>query len=213
MTGATMGVLILAFIGAVVVAFVASNVRIGIMKRKEVPGKARFFALAFLVTFVAFFLFISWGMRILEHCENAYCSSCASNIRQIGLGCLLYSQDWGGYTPPNLQSTFPYMNGETRVYFCPKDAGSEVQGRLERDQIVSQLDFWSSYQLCDQVKLDTIEDKEAYPLLWEKRPFPCEGKALGLHIFFADGHFEYVSLQDFAELLDKQQDPKGPRHD
>ena len=65
--------------------------------------------------------------------ENARRSSCQSNLKQIGLGMLQYSQDYDERTTltdyNNVYSwrdaTFPYVKSE-QIFVCPSDTGSKV---------------------------------------------------------------------------------------
>lgn len=56
--------------------------------------------------------------------ENARRSSCQSNLKQIGLGILQYTQDYDEYLPNGAnwaEQTFPYVKS-TQIYKCPSDS-------------------------------------------------------------------------------------------
>ncbi|HEX9998316.1 MAG TPA: DUF1559 domain-containing protein [Abditibacterium sp.] len=60
--------------------------------------------------------------------ENSRRSSCQSNLKQIGLGLMQYSQDFDGWTPGSVINNvswpslvFPYMGGDG-IFACPSGA-------------------------------------------------------------------------------------------
>ena len=72
--------------------------------------------------------------------ENARKSSCASNLKQIGLGMIQYAQDYDEVMPPQRfqavagnsatrvyfawqVSTAPYLKS-TQIFTCPSDSGA-----------------------------------------------------------------------------------------
>jgi prepilin-type N-terminal cleavage/methylation domain-containing protein/prepilin-type processing-associated H-X9-DG protein len=48
--------------------------------------------------------------------ENARRSSCASNLKQIGLGCMQYTQDYDGHYPVVRNTTTPKCNWGQEIY-------------------------------------------------------------------------------------------------
>jgi len=60
--------------------------------------------------------------------ENARRSSCQSNLKQIGLGILQYTQDYDERYPDDLDffasKTFPYVKSQ-QLYKCPSDVSTQ----------------------------------------------------------------------------------------
>jgi len=146
-------------------------------------------------------------------------SSCGNSVRQIGLACLLYARDGNGYTPPNLAATLPFklfpyiLNHRLAICCCPEDRMSDLLNEVDKDTLSANIDYYSSYQICESVNLKELDKRETYPLVWEKRPFHIyrwyEGdpphrhlrEKIGLNVFFADGHLEYLTPTELLEFL------------
>ncbi len=79
--------------------------------------------------------------------ENARRSSCQSNLKQIGLGLLQYSQDYdertvkghyGGDTSSNSTTKYKWMDAispyikSTQIFSCPSDSGNSVRSQEYR---------------------------------------------------------------------------------
>lgn len=52
--------------------------------------------------------------------KMARVSSCAANMRQIGMAYKMYVSDYGQYPPPSAQPLLPYLRGRQSLY-CPED--------------------------------------------------------------------------------------------
>lgn len=79
--------------------------------------------------------------------ENARRSSCQSNLKQIGLGFMQYTQDYDEYLPKEYTTRFPYYwHGSlqpyiksTQLFNCPSADYSYVA------TYTNGLDYWISY--------------------------------------------------------------------
>ena len=78
--------------------------------------------------------------------ENARRSSCANNLKQLGIGFAQYKQDYdeswcGGWsqTPPNAMWTYvlqPYLKSN-QVFRCPSDSRNNYSGYLHNNVLTS----------------------------------------------------------------------------
>jgi prepilin-type N-terminal cleavage/methylation domain-containing protein/prepilin-type processing-associated H-X9-DG protein len=93
--------------------------------------------------------------------ENARKASCLSNLKQLGLGIMQYSQDYDEYNPPAagyagqsnwwdaswVTITQPYVKS-VQIFRCPSDTADKTKGGWVRDGISYQInayvnDFWN----------------------------------------------------------------------
>jgi prepilin-type N-terminal cleavage/methylation domain-containing protein/prepilin-type processing-associated H-X9-DG protein len=87
--------------------------------------------------------------------ENARRSSCQSNVKQIMLGVIQYTQDYDENFPFGFQGTAPNQNDwrqsiyvyvkSTQVYVCPSDPNPAVGVRQSAPATASMPKFASSY--------------------------------------------------------------------
>lgn len=54
--------------------------------------------------------------------ERARQSSCLNQMRQIGLGVLMYRNDYDDRMPPWLSTLYPTYLGNLKIYRCPRDS-------------------------------------------------------------------------------------------
>ena len=112
--------------------------------------------------------------------ENARLASCDSNVKQIELGMLQYTQDHNDKFPPKAASykdaVYPYIQSEG-VFHCPSDQGGPVDYSMNTN--------------LQGISLDNIPHPEAVVAIYEgkdqKPNFRHDGKAV---IGYADGHVE-----------------------
>ena len=122
--------------------------------------------------------------------ENARVASCESNVKQIELGMLQYTQDHNDTFPKSAaaykDAVFPYIKEES-VFHCPSDQGGPVDYSLNTK--------------LQGVSLDKIPHPDAVVAVYEGKnqtpDFRHNGKAV---IGFADGHVREVSEVDAGNL-------------
>lgn len=110
--------------------------------------------------------------------ENARVASCQSNVKQIELGMLQYTQDHNDTFPKSAaaykDAIFPYLQSE-QLFHCPSDQGGPV-------------DYAMNTKL-QGVSTDKIAHPEAVVAVYEGKNqtlnFRHNGKAV---VGFADGH-------------------------
>ena len=122
-------------------------------------------------------------------------TQCANNVRQLGLGALMYCQDYDGYAPEALHCLLSYVNNELRVFVCPSEAKSEEEFQQMRDD-PDRVDVFSSYHLLGGFNLHKLADPPHVILVYERATWHETGR----NAFFADGHVEFLRPEKFREL-------------
>jgi prepilin-type processing-associated H-X9-DG protein len=104
---------------------------------------------------------------------------CTNNIRQLGIGALLYAYDHNGAFPSTFEEMATYYNNDQSLLQCPA---------------VQEHETPSDYELVPGLTLESGSDKV---LIHEKKP-NHEGK---LNVVFTDGRVEGVTPEDLDKLL------------
>jgi prepilin-type N-terminal cleavage/methylation domain-containing protein/prepilin-type processing-associated H-X9-DG protein len=109
-------------------------------------------------------------------------SNCLSNIKQISLGILMYTQDYDEEMPHEKQYQeliFPYLKNN-KIYRCTLVTGSsENQGYALESRLLGK-------------NLPEIKDFENRPLLWDS--WNLEKNATDSGISFAARHYGYGNI-------------------
>jgi prepilin-type processing-associated H-X9-DG protein len=122
----------------------------------------------------------------------------ASNLRQIGVGVMMYSQDNKSDCPPDLGVLCSY--GLIPAVFVSPFSGKSVPPEL-RAQTPEQRAAWVN-QNADYVylgkgkKMDKLRADD--PLVYEKLEL---GRGQGINILFGDGHVEWLKMADAQRIL------------
>ncbi len=72
--------------------------------------------IAIIATMAALLLPVLWAAR-----ASARRAACISNLRQVGMGCAMYAQDYGEF-PPRLSSCNESYIRNGGVFVCPSDS-------------------------------------------------------------------------------------------
>lgn len=122
--------------------------------------------------------------------SSAQSATCESNVKQISLGLIQYTQDYDEVLPPSAAAykdvLAPYVKDEA-VYHCPADEGEEVTYSLNAN--------------LQGVPLANLAHPEAVVAVYEgkdqKLDFRHDGKAV---VGFADGRVKTVTKDEAAGL-------------
>lgn len=122
--------------------------------------------------------------------ESARRAVCMSNLKQVGLGCVMWAVDHDEQYPSSLKDLYPdYVGDSLNVFVCPSTA-DEVTGAEEIDEKGSYI-YVSG--LSESSPVDTVV---AYD---REENHGGEGR----NVLFVDGHVEWVREGEFSELLNR----------
>lgn len=122
---------------------------------------------------------------------------CQTNLKQIGLALLMYSQDYDGKTPSDLSRLEPYLR-ESKACSCPGDRTTVGDG--------SKPGFRSSYTY---IRHGSIGSANASRLImaYDSSPDFHEG---GRNVLFMDAHVRWYDEAEFRKLLKQQEALRAP---
>ena len=122
--------------------------------------------------------------------EQARRAVCMSNLKQVGLGYVMWTMDHDGQYPSSLKDLYPDSISGLGVFVCPS-AEDEVTSAEE-------IDEKGSY-ICVPVPGLSDDSRPDAVLAYDRKGNHSGGR----NVFFVDGHVEWVSEDEFSELLIK----------
>jgi prepilin-type processing-associated H-X9-DG protein len=132
--------------------------------------------------------------------ETANRVKCASNLRQIGQGCVMYANDHKGAYPPDLGAIIKNYEIPLDSFVCP------TRGTPVPPEIFSATDdkkaAWVN-ENTDYVYLGKGMNNTATPdtvVCYEKRD---NHGGDGMNILFGDGHIEFLRMPDAKKMIEK----------
>lgn len=115
-----------------------------VMIRSTSSFQARAFTLVELLVSIAIVailaVLILFGAR--SYFENAAETKCASNLRQLAVGTLAYTQDHGGRLPPRRDGWQPEFRGQTWMRKISPYLGIEAESGLSYGHAMRKTVFW-----------------------------------------------------------------------
>jgi prepilin-type processing-associated H-X9-DG protein len=120
-----------------------------------------------------------------------------SNLRQIGLGCLMYADQNKGKLPPDLGSLLK-EDLTPAVFISPlgrQQIPPEV-ATMTPDQQAAWINEHSDYVYLGKGKASPLPADQ--PLAYEKFE---NGQGRGVGVLFADGHVEFMNMPQAQQLL------------
>lgn len=127
--------------------------------------------------------------------EQAARVSSANNLRQIGLGALMYADKQNGSLPPDLGTIFSEEDISPSVFVNPRNKSALPGnfGSMSKDQQKQWIDQSSDYMWFGAGKKNTAGPEQ---VIASEKP---EGASDGLNMLFCDGHVEFVAPLSEAE--------------
>jgi type II secretory pathway pseudopilin PulG len=140
--------------------------------------------------------------------------ACASNMRQIGLGAIMWANDHGGNFPDDLDTILKTQDLSPQVFVCPssKDtapAGPTTQAVLEDMHQSGHLSYiyvgkgLTTRSDADVVVLYEQPSNHADDDMSATSVFKSGAKDHAMNVLCADGHIEWLGAED-AEAVRKQ---------
>jgi prepilin-type processing-associated H-X9-DG protein len=133
--------------------------------------------------------------------ETANRVKSASNLRMIGQGMFLYSNDNGGNFPPDLGTVAKTQDLPLEAFVSPR-TGSELPKNW-RAMSPDQRAGWVN-EHADYVYLGngmTNQENAETVVAYEN---PGRKLSDGINLLFADGHVEFMLMKDAMDLIEKQ---------
>lgn len=122
--------------------------------------------------------------------ERARRTHCASCLRQLAKGCIMYSMDYGGPFPTNWSSVAQKYIHAGKLFNCKSDPASYHDS-------IEGVDDWSDFVLVRGIMTDDPPDTIlAYEPLSNHR-------GVGANVVTKDVEARWVSSAEFRQLKDK----------
>jgi len=132
--------------------------------------------------------------------ETANRVKCASNMRQVGQGILLYSNENKGKYPPDQGTIVKTQDLVANVFVCPSGDTPQPPKFANLDEAAKWVNEHSDYvylgvNMNNRVGADVI-------VLYEK---PGAHGQQGMNMLFGDGHVEWEQLPNAMKMIQDQQ--------
>lgn len=130
---------------------------------------------------------------------------CASNLRQIGLACMMYANIHGGQWPGQLSDTLQMEDVTPDLFCCPASTDTTVQGQpLQVDAHGLTTSRHLSYHylgkgLRNPVPLNVV-------IAYED---PFNHGTRGMHIVFSDGRVDLLEPADAQHFIKAAESVRG----
>ncbi len=105
--------------------------------------------------------------------ENARRASCMSNLKQIGLGVMQYTQDYDEFMPDNVgypngwgAAIYPYIKS-TNVFACPDDSSDISNPALKRNSYAYNSNFIAQFGATKPVSIAAMNATASTVILVE----------------------------------------------
>ena len=137
--------------------------------------------------------------------ETANRVKCASNLRQIGQGLLLHSNENRGFYPRSLGELVKTQDMGAEVFFCPSGSNPILPHSNELDDLITWADETCHYEfLAAELASDEI-GPEVIIVIEREGAHGGDGR----NALFGDGHVEFLREQEIAAVLDQSREALG----
>jgi prepilin-type processing-associated H-X9-DG protein len=135
--------------------------------------------------------------------ETANRVKCASNLRQIGMAVLLYSNDNHGKYPPDLGTLIKTEDITASVFVCP-DTNSQPPPGMTPDQAADWVNHNSDYVYLGA---GMVQGQQPSTVVCYEKDKDHGGD--GINMLFGDGHVEFFTLPAAHQMIEKSGNPQG----
>ena len=160
---------------------------------------------ACLVTTFALLVPILSPVLIRRNREPSLRVLCASNMRQISLGAIMYANEHGGRFPDDLDTIFQEEDVLPRVFVCPA-TDADLPSAPTTQAVYSTLKQAGALSYIYVGKGLTTKAADDVVLLYEPL---SDHENDGMNVCFADGHVEWLTASEAQSIL--QQAAAGVR--
>ena len=159
-----------------------------------------------LLTFLLGMSFLLPMLNPLGSREPSLRLRCASNMKQIGLGAIMYANDKGGLFPPDLETIVEVEDVSPSVLMCPMDSHDVPTGSTTR-AILSAMRTKKLVSYIYVGKGLTLKASDDTVVLYE--PLSDHGDE-GMNVLFVDGHVEFLDASEAGVVLKQVRDGAWP---
>jgi prepilin-type processing-associated H-X9-DG protein len=137
--------------------------------------------------------------------ETANRVKSGSNLRQIGMGVMLYANENNGACPPDLGTILKTQDLNAGAFVAPQSGKPVPPGTP--DQLAGWVNQNADYvYLGKGKKMSDLRPDQ--PLAYEKFEL---GRGQGVNVLFGDGHVEWMSMPEATRVLGNPGGPAAPR--
>jgi prepilin-type processing-associated H-X9-DG protein len=127
--------------------------------------------------------------------QQAQMIQCASQLRQLGIGVMMYASSSRGFLPPSLDDLAPFLGGPASpIFTCPVCVGDPAKPPVTTGKLVS-----SSYVLLQPAARLILIPKAARTVLIYEPLTDHDGR--GSNFLFVDGHVEWLTGPSAAQAI------------
>lgn len=128
--------------------------------------------------------------------ESAQQVKSAANLKNIGLGAIIYANNHNNQFPRDLGTLAKETDLTASIFVNPR-SGAAVPAGLTREQLPEWVEEHSDYVWNGAGKTTAVGPET--PLAWEK-PEQSQGR---INILYADGHVEALQLDEALQVINK----------
>jgi len=121
---------------------------------------------------------------------------CPSNLRQLGLCCLMYATKHGGTFPPSLEEVVLAEDGSPEILVCP--GGHETIATAKRIPLLDEL---KQPGHCSYIYLGAGLKADDYGASDVLAYDQVTNHPEGVYVLFCDGHVEFQTLEGLRDRL------------
>jgi prepilin-type processing-associated H-X9-DG protein len=132
--------------------------------------------------------------------ETANRVKCGSNMRQIGQGILLYSNENKGKYPPDQGTIVKTQDLTAEVFTCPSGDTPQPPHFANLDEAAKWVNEHSDYVYLGKGMTSAVGAETI--VLYEK---PNAHGSQGMNMLFGDGHVEFQTMSSALKMIQDQQ--------
>ncbi len=146
---------------------------------------------------------------------RTYVVPCPSNLKNIGLACLTYANNYGGNFPNRIEDLILIEELKPDKFVCPSSRDSPATGTPAEQAAAISAGGHCSYvyvgkgftlTMCDPGGFAAGRSMSAVVLAHEN---PANHK-VGMNVLFVDGHVQFVAATSVAQLFAMYPPPAVP---
>lgn len=133
---------------------------------------------------------------------------CASQLRMLGMGVMMYANDHKGYLPPNIKALCAGNYVKPQELVCPATGHTPAPGSTRAQQAANLTPgrHLSYTYLGKGQRLSQIRSPALHVLAYE----PLTDHSDGINVLFADGHVEWFIAARAAKIISEVQSGQNP---